>query len=346
MSPTGVLMVGSVPGDSPKEVFTRLAAALPGRLQSVPDGETGERWNYIGWQLGRFPAVARRTELGGTPLPDSGVPTFSLADIEPTGYDETALSSYDEFIQLRQQNVIPSNVRFQVCLPSPYNVLVGHLKNEVVNAIEPLYEQRFAETLDWIVAHIPHDDIVIQWDLCFEMTALEFEQGRIRQERHKAYFQGDVLQGLIDRVARLCERIPQDVKLAFHLCYGDLRHKHFVEPQDTALLVKVANALLALDNIAPRTEWIHLPVPKERIDPEYFAPLAGLEPNKVPKPPHLYLGLVHANDEAGTRKRIEVAESTVPFPFGVGTECGLGRTPPEEIDSILHICKEVSGEIE
>lgn len=229
MSPTGVLMVGSVPGDSPKEVFTRLTAALPGRLQCVPDGETGERWNYIGWQLGRFPAVARRTELGGTPLPDSGVPTFSLADIEPTGYDEAALSSYDEFIQLRQQNVIPPNVRFQVCLPSPYNVLVGHLKNEVVNAIEPLYEQRFAETLDWIVAHIPHDDMVIQWDLCFEMTALEFEQGRITQERHKAYFQGDVLQGLVNRVARLCERIPQDVKLAFHLCYGDLRHKHFVE---------------------------------------------------------------------------------------------------------------------
>lgn len=91
-------------------------------------------------------------------------------------------------------------------------------------------------------------------------------------------------------------------------------------------------------------------MPKGRTDPEYFAPLAGLELNKGSdrgqKPPHLYLGLVHANDEAGTRKRIEVAESTVPFPFGVGTECGLGRTPPEEIDSILHICKEVSAEIE
>ena len=71
MKPTGVLMVGSVPGASPQEVFTRLTTALPGRLQAVPDGETGERWNYIGWQLQRFPRVARRNELGGIPLPES-----------------------------------------------------------------------------------------------------------------------------------------------------------------------------------------------------------------------------------------------------------------------------------
>lgn len=70
------------------------------------------------------------------------------------------------------------------------------------------------------------------------MTALEFEQGRITEERHQAYFSpppGGVVQGLVDRVARPSERIPQDVKLAFHLCYGDLWHKHFVEPEDTAL---------------------------------------------------------------------------------------------------------------
>lgn len=162
MSPTGVLMVGSVPGDSPKEIFTRLTAALPGRLQSLPDGETGKRWSYIGWQLGRFPLVACRPEPGGTPIPDSGVPTFSLVDIEPTGYDEVTLSSYAEFVRLRQQNVIPPNVKFQVSLPSHYNVLIGHLKPEIISAIEPLYEQRFEETIDRIVANVPHDDLVIQ----------------------------------------------------------------------------------------------------------------------------------------------------------------------------------------
>ncbi|KAI0483824.1 hypothetical protein F4859DRAFT_529155 [Xylaria cf. heliscus] len=349
MKPTGVLMVGSVPGASPAEVFLRLITALPGRLQALPDGETGERWNYIGWQLQRFPPVARRNELGGIPLLKSGstLPTFTIADIEPTAYDEAALSSYAEFKRLRNQNIIPSNIRFQISLPSPYSVLTGHVKPELINAIEPLYEQRFAETIDHIVTNIPHDDVVIQWDLCFEITALEFDQGRLLDTRHQPYFSspGGLLQGLVDRVVRLCERIPEDVKLAFHLCYGDLRHKHFIEPQDTSLLVQLANALLARETLHPRTEWIHLPVPKQRTDSDYFSPLTGLKlDNSSSKPPYIYLGVVHANDKAGTNKRIETAKATVPFPFGVATECGLGRTAPTEIDSILQICKEVTTE--
>ncbi|KAI1139218.1 hypothetical protein F5Y05DRAFT_341571 [Hypoxylon sp. FL0543] len=347
--PTGVLMVGSVPGTSPQEVFTRLVTALPSRLQAVPDGEIGERLNYIGWQLERFPPVTRRIELGGTPLPGSGseLPTFTLEDIKPTAYDEVALSSYAEFKRLRQQGIIPSDVRFQIGLPSPFNVLIGHVKPELINAIEPLYEQRLAETIDHIVANILHDDVVIQWDLCFEMMALEFDRGRLTNSRFQAYFPsaGGVLQGLVDRVARLCERIPRDVRIAFHLCYGDLGHKHFIDPQDTSLLVEFANALLARETIGPRTEWIHLPVPKERTDSDYFAPLTSLKiDSSGSKAPHVYLGLVHANDEAGTKKRIETAQATVPFPFGVATECGLGRTPPEEIDGILQICRDVSAE--
>ncbi|KAJ4358684.1 uncharacterized protein N0V89_003268 [Didymosphaeria variabile] len=342
-----VLMVGSVPGTGPQEVFSRLLAALPGRLQAVPDGETGERNNYIGWQLQRFPRVARRNELGGTPLPELGPPTFSLEDIEPTAYDEAALSSYAEFTRLRQQKIVPPNVLFQIGLPSPYSVITGHIKPELANAIEPLYEQRVADSIDKIVANIPHDDLIVQWDLCFEITALEFNQGRLNDKRHQPYFSTSVLQGLVDRVVRLCKRIPGDIKIAFHLCYGDLRHKHFIEPEDTSLLVEFANALLSHERIGSRTRWIHLPIPKDRSDAEYFAPLAGLKLNGLDsgsKPPLLYLGLVHANDEAGTRKRIETAQSSIPFTFGIATECGLGRTPLEEIGSVLQICKDVTTE--
>ena len=54
-------MVGSVPGVSAQDVFKRLTTSLPGRLQAVPDGETGEPWNYIGWQLQRFPRRSDET---------------------------------------------------------------------------------------------------------------------------------------------------------------------------------------------------------------------------------------------------------------------------------------------
>lgn len=51
----GVLLVGGIPLSSAAEVFTRTAALLPGRLQFIPDGETGVRDSYITWQIDRFP---------------------------------------------------------------------------------------------------------------------------------------------------------------------------------------------------------------------------------------------------------------------------------------------------
>jgi hypothetical protein len=135
------------------------------------------------------------------------------------------------------------------------------------------------------------------------------------------------------------------VPLAFHLCYGDLQHKHFVEPKDTSLLVEVANTLLEQESLRTRIEWIHLPVPKDRLDVNYLAPLRKLKlrmEDDMDDAPRLYLGLVHANDLAGTQQRIDVARTAVPFSFGVSTECGLGRTPSHEIDSVLQICNDVT----
>ncbi|KAI0475156.1 hypothetical protein GGR56DRAFT_694709 [Xylariaceae sp. FL0804] len=387
-------MVGSVPGPSTEEVLVRLSTALQGRsdTSTTPDGETGERWNYVGWQLERFPPLARRTEFGGTPLPDpddgssAPLPTFTLADIAPTGYDDAALASYAEFARLRRRGAVagPGHARFQIGLPSAYTVLAGHVKPELALAVEPLYEQRLGEAIDRIAAAIPHHDLVIEWDLAYEMAALESEQqqdGRrfdhhdendddARQRRHRVYFSttpGDVLPGLVDRVARLCARVPRDVRLAFHLGYGYdlLRHdRHFVEPPaDTAATVRLANALLAREgSIGGRVDWIHVPVPLptrgDRTDDDddddddaayyrrYLAPLAaglvGVDCGGA-RPPYVFLGLVRAgDDEEAARRRIRAARAALPFPFGVATERGLGRTPPGEIDGVLRICREVA----
>jgi len=72
----------------------------------------------------------------------------------------------------------------------------------------------------------------------------------------------------------------------------------------------------------------------ERSDDAYFAPLAGL--NLSPKT-KLYLGLVHDSDGVeGTKKRIGVAAKYA-RDFGIATECGFGRRPPETIPNLLKI---------
>jgi hypothetical protein len=45
------LLVGSVPGIDTEDVLRRMAPALGSRLKYIPDGETGQRNFFIGWQM-------------------------------------------------------------------------------------------------------------------------------------------------------------------------------------------------------------------------------------------------------------------------------------------------------
>ena len=47
--PRDVHLVGSVPGESAAEVFEKVSAALGPHLKRIPDGETGERADWIVW---------------------------------------------------------------------------------------------------------------------------------------------------------------------------------------------------------------------------------------------------------------------------------------------------------
>jgi hypothetical protein len=47
--------------------------------------------------------------------------------------------------------------------------------------------------------------------------------------------------------------------LGFHLCYGDLDAKHFVQPIDATKLVEMAN--LITRSVQRAIQWMHMPVP-------------------------------------------------------------------------------------
>ena len=64
--------------------------------------------------------------------------------------------------------------------------------------------------------------------------------------------------------------------------------------------------------------------------------MAGLERGET----ELILGLLHMDDEEGTRKRIRVAREVVST-FGVATECGLGRASKAEFESVLTIARNI-----
>jgi ubiquinone/menaquinone biosynthesis C-methylase UbiE len=339
MAAHGAHLVGSVPLASAEAVFTALARELGDRLRRLPDGETGPRSDWIVWQLPVFTSQPRLEVVppapdGWRPLPRVRLEDGARAEdvrFEALGYADAALASYRVFARLKRDGQVPVACRFQVCLPTPLAPISAFVVPEDQGRLEPAYEARLLEELALIVEHVPHDQLAIQWDTNFELGMLEGV--------FPVWFE-DVRGGILERLLRLSRRVPADVELGYHLCYGDVQHRHFKEPADARKPTEIANALAA--SLGRPLNWIHLPVPRNRADDAYYAPLADL---RLRAETELYLGLVHHTDGAeGTARRIAVAGRFVPR-FGIATECGWGRRPPATIPELLRIHREVSAPV-
>ncbi|GAB3614066.1 hypothetical protein [Humibacter ginsengisoli] len=345
--PQGALLVGSVNYDD-AETTMRTAAELMGPLlKRIPDGEPGKRFHWIMFQpdvLGQAEGIER---VGEHPIPlrmldarplriADGVDPAALR-LPPLGYAEAALESYGVFRRLRDEGVIKPGTRFQVSLPTPLAVVGAYFPPDQRAAFEPVYREAMYRELDAILDAIPHEDLAVQWD-----NAVEF--GIIEDVAHRggrgaeSWWGDDVWAGLTERSADQASRVPEDVEVGFHLCYGDVAEKHFIEPTDAGNLVRYANMLT---DASPRAiTWIHLPVPIERDDDAYFAPLDEL---RLSDETELYLGLVHREDGAdGASQRIRTALRHAPV-FGVATECGIGRAPDGTTEGILRTHAEVAS---
>jgi methionine synthase II (cobalamin-independent) len=165
-----------------------------------------------------------------------------------------------------------------------------------------------------ICAAIPHRDLAIQWDVCIEMIQWDGRAPLMPP------FPG-MEQVFAATFTRLASAVPADVELGYHLCYGDMDAKHFVEPEDLSKAVSLANLIIA--GARRSVNWIHMPVPLSRDDAAYFAPLKELK--RTPGM-ELYLGLVHATDGVdGTVRRMKAARAYA-HDFGIATECGISRS--------------------
>ncbi len=339
-----VHLVGSVPLNSAAEVFEATAASLGACAHRLPDGETGDRKNWINFQYGvmaetpqlefagePFDPKALAQEGGGTggdyvmPTPFRLKPGTDPASLSfgDLGYARNAIESYGAFARLKSAGKIASDTRFQVCLPTPLAPVALFVVPEDLGAVLPAYAKALVGELGQILAQIPHDQLAVQWDVAAEFGLWE---GLFPPPP------GDWKSMILDQLAQLGSAVPPDVELGYHLCYGDRGHKHFVEPKDAANLVEVANGIAA--RVGRPINFMHLPVPRDRTDLAYFEPLAGLTLDPATE---LYLGLIHHTDGLdGTLARIEVARKVVPA-FGIATECGLGRRDPATIGDLLKI---------
>ena len=345
---TPVHLVGSIPLANAEAVFAALCGILGGRVRRIPDGETGERSNWIAWQL---PLLVAHPHLEPDPhsarphrrTADDGLavdaPEFRFLRVRAgvaasdlhieTRYAEHAIESFATFDRLQRAGRIPADARFQVSLPTPYAVASLYVAPSSWAVFLPAYERAVAREVAAVAQAIPAERLAIQWDVCMEVIACE---GLLKVPGD------DPMAYAIAQLARLCAMVPARVEAGIHLCYGDPGHKHIVEPEDARILTDLANGMVTA---AGRTlDWIHMPVPKQRHDAAFFEPLRKL---RLPKETRLFLGLVHLGDGVeGARRRIAAAQRAVPD-FGIATECGFGRRPPETVRPLLELHERVAA---
>ncbi|MCY4555732.1 MAG: hypothetical protein OXF79_05010 [Chloroflexi bacterium] len=329
-------LVGSVPLPDAETVFRTVSGAWGPHLRRISDGETGRRGRWIWFQremLERHPAME----------PDPDEPPYALyqwdgqllretpymrfrpgvdpAKVDfPTGYAEAALESFDLYAGLQDAGVIPGDARFQVSLPTPMATAYMYVSPSARDAYLPAYERSLLSAVDEILASAPNDRLSIQWDVCQEVLLFE---------DYFPHRPADYRAQVFAELGRLGDAIPEAVDLGYHLCYGSPRDEHLVMPRDMGILVEIANGIG--DRLDRRLDFVHMPVPQDRTDREYFAQLDGL---RLPGETELILGLVHHDDTAGDRARIDAARTFVGS-FGVASECGWGRTDPARVPGLL-----------
>ncbi len=335
-----LLLVGSIPLDTVEEVMRTFGGALGTHLPAIPDGEVGERRSWVNrfcYQVFNghpdLETVQRPPLLDGVEqlLPRKreeswkfrvrpGVERvrFGLPGLR-LGYARDATNSYFIFKTLREQGVLPQDLRFQIAIPMINSVVRPLYFPEPgdVDKVRPGFEEALAAELAVIVKRIPAKDLAIQWDCAWELSAVYGGSDIAAKEA--------AIETHVAPIRRLSSLLPSDAALGFHFCFGTFGGWPAFAPPDLGRAVDLINAAIVASG--RRCDWVHIPA-LDRSDSAFYAPLARLEA----KGARVYLGLIHSMNTFA--QRLAVAREVLPD-FGLAAYCGFGRTPPEQLPAIL-----------
>jgi hypothetical protein len=347
--PSYVHFNGSVNLPDAETVMREISSRIPVGVRRMTDGETGERGYWIHFQIQKFLAMpefesvsfARAYDTGDVEAPET--PRLRLVDgVSPEevqwpnlGYADAYSESFKVFTALQDDETIPEGVRFQMQYPTPLASMAGTIDPEHMPGVAAGYEVALFSDLDRALATIPHDRCAVQWDVAVEFGLLEGGFGPSAP-----------LEQVVPGLIRCVDRVPSDVPVGLHLCYGDYGHQHFKQPETLAMQVQLVNAVVS--GARRPVHWFSFTVPQSRSDADYFAPLLDL---RVGPETELYFALVpyHPADQpqGTTAEQVRLIDaalaesSSEPREWGICTECGMGRAAREDVSTLLDLHREI-----
>jgi hypothetical protein len=357
-----VLLVGSMPFPTVQEAL-RSAAALGADATGLPDGESGDRRFWVTFLPTR--TYSRHPDLFESRSPNDGFdhqPDHDATTVRPgaarefhwtyrvkdgvealefdgLGYAEIARESYAVFSRLRAEGTIAQGVRFQVSLPATSSGVDQFFDDpQQWPVVHAAYARAMRAEIAAMLEHIPADDLVIQFDLAWEVVDLSIGDERYFPFWPQATF-AEKFARHTDLLVELCPGIPEEVLLGFHWCYGTWGGWPMTDLRDLRLCVDLSND--TVPRAGRRVDYVHMPVPVDPT-PAFFAPLRDLDIGDT----KVYLGLVHHEDGiAGARRRIALAREALPA-FGIAAVCGYGREDPATVGDVLELHRACAAELE
>ncbi len=333
-----LLLVGSIPLDTPEAVFRAFGSRLGESLAYLPDGEIGDRRYWIDGIGHRVLNGHRDIETTRYPAPDAdgverwrpqgnfdqyqfrvrpGVERVRFGDPGwRLGYTRDAINSFHVFRQLKNEGVIPAHVRFQVCMPLTYSCLASFFPDPAHLArVVPGFTAALKAEVAEMIRHIPPSELAIQWDLAIENRLVEtfLGNGDVDGARREA---GRVA----EPAAEICATIPDEVALGYHSCYGTLDGWPSRQPADAMGTVLLLNAVRAASG--RRVDFVHFPTIASA-DESFFKPLQYLDVGDA----RVYVGAIHhLHGPAGLKNQLTCLKKFLPE-FGLAAPCGFGRAP-------------------
>ena len=333
-----LLLVGSIPLETPEAVFRAFGPSIGEWLAYMPDGEMGDRRFWIDGLAYRVLNGHPQLETIQRPMPDAhgpdtwrpqgdhdqfkfkvvaGVEEVSFGDPGwRLGYARDAINSYFVFKQMKKDGVVPGHVRFQVCLPLTHSALGLFIPDPGdLERVAPGMTRALKSEVENIAAHIPPDDLAIQWDLAIENRRIEAQvnAGDLDAARAEAAIVAAPL-------GDVCAGLPDAVHIGLHSCYGTVNGWPSRQPADATGTVILLNAHSAA--CGRQVDFVHFPT-LAAADDDFFRPLEALDVGTA----RIYVGAIHhLHGVDGWRAQLETVKTYIPA-FGLAAPCGFGRVP-------------------
>lgn len=327
-------LVGSLPGPTPAAAMAAALEVLGPHLRTLPDGETGERRN---WVISIVDALRRHPDLELAAEGD-----WSDYDRTPRlrvrkgrrlygaaldfGHVAAVRESWPAFEQARTAAGRP-DLRFQEGVPGDLDLAVFTLgPARALRERRAFTEATLAEVRD--VRALAGPDTLFQVEVPVELVLLTKAPAATRPALARVFARG---------LSRLVAGTPEGTRFALHLCLGDMNNQPFGTMVDVRPLVLLANALLAAWPVDRPLELLHAPfaaadrpAPVEGV---YYAPLAGL---RLPASVRFAAGFAHEAQSLDDQRRVlDTVERHLGRPVVVSAACGLGRRSESAARAVL-----------